>query len=214
LPTLTSWFVSCLAAAYLRWVDLTSRILWVNRSIRDKLESEGRGFIYAFWHGRQVFLVVTHSGPRSHPLISLSKDGDLIARVCRSFGVVAIRGSSSRGGASALFTMKTALDAGENVGFTPDGPKGPFQQIQPGILYLAQKMGRPIVPVAYGAKKCWTFKGRWDEFIVPKPFNRISMVYGEPVFVTPEDDLVKKALELKTRLDEVTRQADTVACAG
>jgi len=192
-------------------VDATSRIVWVNRSIRDTLEGEGRGFIYAFWHGRQVFLVVTHSGPRSHPLVSLSRDGDLIARVCRSFGVVAIRGSSSRGGASALFTMKTFLDEGDNVGFTPDGPKGPFQQIQPGILYLAQKTGRPIVPVAYGAKKCWTFKGRWDEFIVPKPFNRISMVYGEPVFVNSGDDLVKKAAELKTRLDDVTHDADMVA---
>ncbi len=73
-------------------------MIWVNRVIREELEAEGKGFIYAFWHGRQVFLTYLHRGDRIHPLVSQSKDGELIARVCRAFGLEPVRGSSSRRG--------------------------------------------------------------------------------------------------------------------
>jgi len=190
---------------------MTSQIVWVNRVIREEQEATGRGFIYAFWHGRQVFLTYLHRGDRIHPLISQSKDGELIARVCRAFGLTAVRGSSSKDGAKALLEMKTILDTGDRLGFTPDGPRGPLRQVQPGVLFMAQQSGRPIVPVAVGAKRQWVFKGRWDEFIVPKPFNRISMVYGEAFQVAPSDNLDVKAAELKKVLDDVAKEADSIA---
>jgi hypothetical protein len=142
--------------------------------------------------------------------VSLSADGELISRVCKSFGLETIRGSTSRGGMEALIQLKSALESGVRVSITPDGPRGPSRQVQPGAPYLAQVTGRPIVPVAYGARRAWVFKG-WDYFVVPKPFNRIAMVYGEPIWIKPEDDLDQKALQLKRALDEVTAQAD--ACA-
>jgi len=206
--------LSFLATVYLRFVGFTSRVIWVNRVIRDELEAEGRGFIYAFWHGRQVFLVYLHRNDRIHPLVSHSRDGELIARVCRSFGIEPVRGSSSRGGAEAVLELKTILEEGDRVGFTPDGPRGPLHRVQSGALYLAQKTGRPIVPVAYGAKRRWIFKGGWDEFVVPKPFNRITMMYGEPIHVKPADDLVRKAAELQKALDGVTQEADSIAGVG
>jgi lysophospholipid acyltransferase (LPLAT)-like uncharacterized protein len=214
LSSLTSRLLSFLAAAYLRFVGRTSQIFWVNRSIREELEESGRGFIYAFWHGRQVFLVYLHQNDRIHPMVSRSRDGELIARVCRSFGIEAVRGSTSRGGVEALLEMKGIVESGDRLGFTPDGPRGPLRRVQPGVVFLAQKTGCPIVPVAYGAKKRWIFKGRWDEFIVPKPFNRIAMVYGEAIRVEPADDLKKKAIDLKLALDEVSRKADSVSGAG
>ena len=78
--------LSWLAAQYLRLVGATSRIIWVNRTIRQELEETRQGFVYAFWHGRQAFLVYLHARDRIHPLISQSRDGELIARVCRAFG--------------------------------------------------------------------------------------------------------------------------------
>jgi lysophospholipid acyltransferase (LPLAT)-like uncharacterized protein len=195
-------------------VGRTSRLIWVNRVIREELEAEGRGFIYAFWHGRQVFLVYLHRNDRIHPLVSQSRDGELIARVCRFFGIEAVRGSSSRGGAEAVLELKGLVEKGDRVSFTPDGPRGPLRQVQPGVLFLAQKTGRPIVPVAYGAKSRWIIKGSWDEFLVPKPFNRIAMVYGEPLFVKPGDDLDSKGTQLHDALDAVTREADSVAGAS
>ncbi len=213
-PSLSTRLYSFLASAYLRLVGLTSRVIWVNRDIRTEMESSGQGFIYAFWHGRQVFLVYLHQNDCIHPLISQSKDGELIARVCRSFGIEAVRGSSSQGGMEAVLELKSLVEKGHRIGFTPDGPRGPLRKVQPGVLYLAQKTGCPIVPVAYGAKRRWIFKGSWDEFIVPKPCNRISMIYGEPLSVKPEDDLDKMAAILGEALERLTQEADRVAGAG
>ncbi len=188
----------------------TSRIIWVNRIVREELETTGEGFVYAFWHGRQAFLAYLHAGDRIRPLISQSKDGEIIARVCQSFGLRPIRGSSSNGASEAVYEIRRAVEAGDRVGFTPDGPKGPFHQVQAGALFIAQKTGRAIVPVAYGARSSWVF-GSWDRFLLPKPFNRIAMVYGEPLRVGPHDDLKKCAIDLKVALDAVTREADSIS---
>jgi lysophospholipid acyltransferase (LPLAT)-like uncharacterized protein len=211
LPSFTVRLASILAASYLRLVGRTSQIIWVNRSIREELEATGKGFIYAFWHGRQAFLVYLHQGDHASTMISRSRDGEIIARICRSFRLGTVRGSSSRGGREAFLEMKDLLESGNRVAFTPDGPRGPLREVQQGVLVLARMTGLPIVPLAYGAKRRWLFKGSWDEYVVPKPFNRIAMVYGEPVRVGPGDDLTVKASELKRALDDVTHKADRVS---
>ncbi len=205
--------LSFIASSYLRFVGRTSRITVVNRSIRDDLEAAGKGFIYAFWHGRQVFLPYIHANDHAHPLVSQSRDGELIARVCQSFGLEPVRGSSSRGGVEAVLELKSYLERGDRICFTPDGPRGPLHRVHQGVLFLAQKTGAPIVPIAFGAKKSWVFKKSWDEFVVPKPFNEIAVVYGEPIRVEAQDDLTKKAGFLKVGLDYVTRESDMIAGA-
>ena len=190
-------------------VGLTSRILWIRRDTRDRLEQSGHGFIYAFWHARQAFLTYLHAHDRIHPLISRSKDGEIIAQVCRHFGLEPARGSSSRGGMEATRDLLRWVEQGDRVGVTPDGPKGPREQVQDGVLYLAQKTGAPIVPVAYGARRRWVF-GSWDAFILPKPFNTIAMAYGEPLRVNAGDDLSERARALKAALDAVTQEVDAV----
>ena len=147
-------------------------------------------------------------------MISQSRDGEIIARVCKSFHLGAVRGSSSRGGREAFLEMKHLLTIGNRVAFTPDGPRGPLREVQQGVLVLAQMTGRPIVPVAYGARRRWVFRGGWDEYLVPQPLNRIAMVYGEPVRVGPADDLAVKASELKRALDDVSRKADAAVGAS
>jgi len=121
-----------------------------------------------------------------------------------------IRGSSSRGGAQALLALREVLKTGDRVGFTPDGPRGPLQEVQPGVLFLAQKAGVPIVPVAYGARSAWVF-GSWDRFLVPTPLNRIVMMYGEPLRVAPHDSLEERAVALQQALNIVTASADAAA---
>lgn len=192
---------------YIRLVGTTSRVSWVNRAARTKLETTGKGFIYACWHGRQMFLLYLHQNDRARPLISKSKDGDLIAKICRHFGLDAVRGSSSRGGLKAVLELKNTLKSGTRVGVTPDGPRGPFHEVQHGVLFVAQKLSCPILPFAYGARKSWVF-GSWDRFIVPKLFNRISIVYGEPFYVHPGDSLSARAEAMKQKLNDVTHEAD------
>jgi lysophospholipid acyltransferase (LPLAT)-like uncharacterized protein len=208
--TIKTRLLAWLGILYLRFVGWTSRVVWVNRSVREEMERAGVGFIYAFWHGRQVFLAYLHRGDHTRPLISQSADGEIIARVCGAFGLNAIRGSSSRGGSAAVRKLEEAIRSGARIGITPDGPRGPLREVQPGALYLAQATGCLIVPIAFGARRKWVFKG-WDEFVVPKPFNRVAMVYGEPIRISPTDSLDAKAAELRKALNFVMHEADVIS---
>lgn len=205
IPYLGYWYIS--------WVGRTSSIRRVREDIRHRLERAPGGFIYAFWHGRQLLLPYLHAHDEASILISLSEDGDHIARIVQLFGTGVVRGSSSRGGARALIAMKRLLAQGQRVAMTPDGPRGPQRAVQPGILFLAQKTGCPIVPLAYGVKRRVIVRG-WDEYVVPFPFNRITLVYGEPIMVRPSDDLDAKRRELAGALNQVTHEADRLALSG
>jgi len=60
IQALLQSLLAFLGSLYIRLIGITSRVLWVNRISRDKLESTGKGFIYACWHGRQMFLLYLH----------------------------------------------------------------------------------------------------------------------------------------------------------
>ncbi|MBI3292154.1 MAG: lysophospholipid acyltransferase family protein [Elusimicrobia bacterium] len=207
------FLISNLGYWYVSWVGQTSSIYRIREEIRRRLEQSYGGFIYAFWHGRQLLMPYLHAHDQAHTLISLSKDGDQIARIAQRFGIRVVRGSSSRGGVRALVTMKRLLAQGQRVAMTPDGPRGPQGVVQPGILFLAQKTSCPIVPIAYGVKRRMIVRG-WDEYVVPFPFNRITMVYGEPLMVSPHDSLEAKREELARALHQVTTEADQLARNG
>ena len=91
--------------------------------IRAKLRLADERFIYAFWHQQQAFFTVSHRGDKMTVLISKSKDGEIIAETIRlCCGVLATRGSSSRGASDAVRALMTALESGLDIGLTPDGP--------------------------------------------------------------------------------------------
>jgi lysophospholipid acyltransferase (LPLAT)-like uncharacterized protein len=102
------------------------------------------------------------------------------------------------------------LRAGTSVAVTPDGPRGPRQKMKVGALRAAQRAGVPVVPVSAGAARGWYF-GRWDRFLVPRPFTRIAVALGEPVEVGPdlrEEDLLAMAGGIEAALNGLTRRAD------
>lgn len=199
-----------LACLYLWFVGKTSKILWVGKDHVEKFESLDKNVVYAFWHGRQVPFAYTHRGCKACVLVSQSKDGDYIAEVMRLIGMKAARGSSSRGALRGLKALLDAAQEGYHVGFTPDGPRGPFHEVKPGVLHAAQSLGFPIIPIANGMRFALTFRN-WDEFLIPLPFNRIAVVHGPPIFVGPQDSLEEKSKELKEALNKVTDQADELA---
>lgn len=187
---------------------LTTRLVTVRGGLRESLRAADRRFIYAFWHQRQVFFTVSHRGDRMSMLISRSADGEMIAETIRlCCGVSSIRGSSTRGGSDAVRGMLKALKSGLDLGITPDGPKGPAREIKDGVIYLARKLGVPILPIS-SAQSHRLVLGSWDRFHLPLPFGRAAVVYGEPIDVGPDDDPVLKAAELKRSLDALTLEAD------
>jgi lysophospholipid acyltransferase (LPLAT)-like uncharacterized protein len=144
--------------------------------------------IFAIWHNRLLMLprVFDPSFPtrQSYGLISASRDGDLIAIFIERSGYGTIRGSSSRKGVIALRQLMDTLAAGGNVLFTPDGPRGPVYQVSPGVIFLAQKSGAPIVPIHMEYSSCWRMKS-WDRFVVPWPFATLRATFGAPIHVGP-----------------------------
>jgi len=138
--------------------------------------------IYATWHGRLLLLPCLYGRRGAHTLTSRSRDGELVARWIRRFGLVPVRGSSSRGGADAVRSLARAIQAGREVVVVPDGPRGPREVLKPGVIALARLSGAPIVPVAVGASREWRVHS-WDEFRIPQPFARCVVRFGEPIHV-------------------------------
>jgi hypothetical protein len=202
--------VPYLAYAYVSFVGLTTRQTVVRGAVRDALKAKNRRFIYAFWHQRQVYFTWAHRGAGAAVLVSRSKDGEMIAETMRLSDIGAVRGSSSRGGAAAVRQLMEVMQGGLDIGITPDGPKGPARQVKDGAIYLAQKLGAPIVPITNALSNKLEFKKAWDRFQVPLPFGRAVVAYGEPIEVGPDDDLAVKAAELKTALDRITAEADAL----
>jgi lysophospholipid acyltransferase (LPLAT)-like uncharacterized protein len=140
-------------------------------------------YIAALWHNRLLLIsfVLKKFLPQrpGAGLISASRDGDLIADVTERFGFDVVRGSSSRMGAAALLELNNVLNSGHDVLITPDGPRGPVYELGPGIIFLAQKTGAPVVPVNMEYSSCWRVKS-WDRFIIPRPFSKVRVIIGQP----------------------------------
>ena len=166
-----------LAYAYASFVGATTRLTVVRGDVQQKLKAQNRRFIYAFWHQRQVFFTYTHRGVGAAVLVSRSKDGEMIAQTMRLSNIGAVRGSSSRGGAAAVLQLIEVLKSGQDIGITPDGPRGPAREIKEGVVFLAQKLNAPIVPIANGLSNKIALKKAWDHFHVPLPFGRGAVVY-------------------------------------
>lgn len=148
-----------------------------------------QGMVMAAWHGHLLPLTVYLRHMGMAVLVSEHRDGEVIAQVLESLGFTMIRGSSTRGGARALVEMITVLRSGVAVCITPDGPKGPARKFAPGAVVAAQRAGVPITTMFVTADRAWSLNS-WDHFLIPKPFARVVLHFGEPTFVrkgTPAD---------------------------
>ncbi len=137
----------------------------------------------------------------------MSKDGDLQAELFRCYGMGVIRGSTGRRGVLATREVLATLAKGEVIICTPDGPRGPAQQAQPGTLYFAQRTGLPIVPAGIAASPCWKLNS-WDSYMIPKPFSRARWIYGEPFYVGPDEEIEAAQQRLTDAINRLQSEAE------
>jgi lysophospholipid acyltransferase (LPLAT)-like uncharacterized protein len=163
--------------AAIRALAMTWRIRLTNVETIRSLRAAGQPFIFAFWHGQMLPLLWNHRRERVAVVISSHRDGEIIARIADRLGYRTIRGSSSRGAARALLGIVRELEAGAEVAVTPDGPRGPARRFASGALVAAQRVGAPIVGIGVSASRAWRLKS-WDQFMIPKPFSRVHVVYS------------------------------------
>jgi lysophospholipid acyltransferase (LPLAT)-like uncharacterized protein len=172
-------------------------------------------YIYAFWH-ENVLLPARHYGRRNiHALISRHADGQLIAEVCRHMGFRVVAGSSTRGGVEAVRQM-LRLGRCSHLAITPDGPRGPRRQVQPGLVYLAARTGLAIVPAGIAYERAWRMRS-WDRFGLPWPWSTAWCLTGEAIHVPSDADretLERYRLRVQQRIDELQQQAEQWAGLG
>ena len=167
-------------------ISSTYKIRVINPEIELNVLKKGQVPIYASWHQR--FFPGIAFFARRKPIsvmISQSKDGELISRIVNQLGWHPVRGSSSRGGKKALREVYTLAKKGYKIAHIVDGPRGPQSVVKPGLIIISMDSGMPIIPTIISAEKKWVFNS-WDRFIVPKPFSRVIIRFGDEINV-PKD---------------------------
>jgi len=167
----------------------------------------GGGVLLAMWHGRMLLPVPFYRGQDFTILVSGSNDGDLSEALLQGFGYDIVRGSSSKGGAKALRALLEALRRHATVAVTPDGPRGPRFSMNPGLAWMARATGYAILPTGFACDRMWQM-GSWDRYNVPKPFARVRVSYGQPIWVPRrggEAGLEQATRRVKAELVEAER---------
>ncbi|HTZ40987.1 MAG TPA: lysophospholipid acyltransferase family protein [Syntrophales bacterium] len=154
-----------------------------------KYRQSGGRVLLCGWH-QQFFAAIRHfqtyASHRPALMISQSKDGDIVARIAEKSGWHAVRGSSSRDGRRALKEMIGQLKIAGLGAHVVDGPKGPAGIIKAGVVSLARAAGAVVVPVYISSDRAWYFNS-WDRFMLPKPFARVTMRFGDMLDLTAGD---------------------------
>jgi len=177
------FIIPLLVSTLQRIYGFTLKRIDINKEPFLQLKKENKNYIYSIWHTNVFFSPYLNRNQNVNVMISDSRDGEMIARVVRYFRNRSIRGSTSKNGIRALKTLVKELKAGRPAAITPDGPRGPAFQIQPGIIQSAMMSGAAIVPFHYEATRQWIAEKAWDKHRIPKPFSHLIVRYGDPIFV-------------------------------
>jgi hypothetical protein len=173
----------------IRAYSLTFRLHIENEESWLKYRQNGGRVLLCAWH-QQFFAAIRHfqtyAPYRPALMISQSKDGDIIAGIAEKSGWHAVRGSSSRDGRRALKEMIGQLKLSGLGAHIVDGPKGPAGIIKAGVISLARATGAVVVPVYITSDRAWYFNS-WDRFMLPKPFARVTLRFGEMLDLTSGD---------------------------
>ncbi len=164
-------------------------------------------YILSFWHAHLLLMVQIPFRRPMCVISSRSKDGEISAAVFKWYGVDCVRGSSSRGGGSALRELIRKARTGSSLGFTPDGPRGPARIAKEGVVLAAQLSGLPIIPIAFAARRKKLLRS-WDRMIVPYPFTKALFLYGTPLLVPRDGDIEEWRQVVERKMNELADEAE------
>ena len=208
LPWLT-WIV------YGLWVA-TWRKRIVHSKGLDSLLTAGTPVIFAHWHGDELAITHLVRVYNIATMTSTSADGRLIDFVIRRMGGMTSRGSSTRGGIGALKGLVRLMRAGCRASMAVDGPKGPIHVVKPGVFELARLAHARVVPMGVACSNPIVFNKSWNKAILPKPFSRVVVVFGDPLPPIGRDSDPRSdglANSLSVALSDASQQAGKLIAA-
>lgn len=210
---------------YMLFVGVATRWTKVNRAaIEPFWKPDGGKLIGCIWHGRFALVHKMWSfapgAPKAKMLISQSREGGIVAHTSRTVGAEVIRGSAakgakSKGGVEAMRAMARHIEGGGIMALTPDGPRGPRMRVKRGPIQLARLAGAPLVALAWSTSNRIVVAKSWDQFILPLPFGRGALVWGEPVAPPAMDasdaEIEVVRLKLEAEMNRIAAEADRIA---
>jgi lysophospholipid acyltransferase (LPLAT)-like uncharacterized protein len=200
------WLNERFPAWFARGYFFSSR-LWRTRVIGLENLIRHPVIVLALWHHDELATLPFMVHQDYTVLISQSRDGDLMSRGATTLGYRAVRGSSTRGAVGGLVALMKAAREGYSTIFTVDGPRGPARVAKPGVIRVAQKTGRPIVPYGVVADRKFIFQKAWNKVYVPYPGSRVVYALGEPLLVAPGDDQEAACARLGAAIDDCRARA-------
>jgi lysophospholipid acyltransferase (LPLAT)-like uncharacterized protein len=194
---------------FIRLIGPTLRVC-VSREEGAQETVQQRPLIGSFWHACIIPATYMCRNLGVRVMSSNSYDGEYMGRIIRKFGFVAVKGSSSRNAVRALLGLRRALQDGWAVAFTLDGPRGPRYKVKPGPVALARSSGVPMTMFHMAVDRAWVLNS-WDRMMIPKPFSRVLMRFGNLIEVprnTSDADLERYQQDLQDALDRVREFAE------
>lgn len=205
------WIISFLGYWAIRIIGSTLRWQVEGWENYRSIHAANKNVIFTFWHGRIFAGTYFWRNRGIVVMTSRNRDGEYIARVIRRFGYGAARGSSTRGSKRALVEMIHELRKRKDVAFTIDGPRGPRYVAKPGAVWIASKTGDAVFPFHMSAERFWVLDS-WDQFQIPKPFSRVLILMGVPIYVkenATEAELEECQRTLQRSLEDLQHRGDS-----
>ncbi|MEX2317021.1 MAG: lysophospholipid acyltransferase family protein [Pirellulales bacterium] len=197
------------------WMStLDYRAVFYDRSV-DPVLGVGSPRIYVFWHENILTPLYVRGHCHLAMLLSQHRDAEILAQVANQMGFDCVRGSTYRGGAKAIWELWDRSRR-QHLTITPDGPRGPRRQMALGPIFLASRLGLPLVPMGFGYDRPWRMNS-WDHFAVPRPFSRARALIGPPLRLPPDLDrsgLERSRQRTERLLNDLTTEAEAWAAAG
>jgi lysophospholipid acyltransferase (LPLAT)-like uncharacterized protein len=170
--------------------------------------------IYVLWHEYLLLPFYLRGNCNTTLLVSRHRDADILSRAAYHLGFELVRGSSGRGGLSAMRELLRRRRM--NVAVTPDGPRGPRRTLASGPLYLAAKLEMPLVVTGIGFDRPWRMN-TWDRFAIPRPCSRARAVLSPAITIPPDldrDELEHYRSGIERLLNRLTLEAEAWAESG
>ena len=197
------YFITNLIARSIKWQ-------YFEQSNKSTIFDNKHKYIFCCWHNK-LFLG-PHLLPRNRVINALQSshsDGMITSVAFKYLGMNVILGSSKKGGMQAFRKMIKRLQLGESIAITPDGPKGPKEQVKEGIIKLAQISNTPIIPLVWATEKFKTINS-WDDFVLPYPFSKGIYCYGKPINIKKNINVNQFELERQKLENELKRLTRTL----
>ncbi|MBM4004154.1 MAG: DUF374 domain-containing protein [Planctomycetes bacterium] len=192
--------------------SLDFRAAYYDRASDPALPEFQGPVLFCIWHEYTPVPIYLRPHCRLSILVSRHADAEALAQAGRFEGFEIVRGSTARGGVAALREL-VACGQCRNLAIAPDGPRGPRRSFAPGPIFIASRLGIPIVLIAPGYDRPWRLK-TWDRFALPRPGSRCRIIMSRPIRVPPDldrDGLESYRTSLESLYDVLTGYAESWA---